>query len=118
MDFREIGAPGCSGASILLTRLQSRIGKLPSSAPPLWCFGTASSTELCRASGQDVVQSEGSDPDTSQGAPGSFIPMCHEVSAHPDADPSLRDSTCRDILLWVLALLAFHCFGGAFFPLY
>lgn len=27
MDFREIGAPGCSGASILLTRLPSRVGR-------------------------------------------------------------------------------------------
>lgn len=81
MDFREIGAPGCSGASILLTRLQSRVGKLPSSAPPPWCFGTVSSTELCHASGQDVVQSEGSDPDTSQGTLGSLILTCHEVSA-------------------------------------
>lgn len=27
MDFREIGAPGSSGASIPLTRLQSRVGR-------------------------------------------------------------------------------------------
>lgn len=81
MDFREIGAPGCSGASILLTGLQSRVGDLPSSAPPPWCFGTASSAEPCRASGQDVMQPEGSDPQTRQGMLGSLIPTCHKVSA-------------------------------------
>lgn len=81
MDFREIGAPGCSGASILLTGLQSRVEILPSSAPPPWCFGTASSAELCHASGQDAVQLEGSDPKMSQGTLGSLIPTCHKVSA-------------------------------------
>lgn len=81
MDFREIGAPGCSGASILLTGLHSRVGNLPSSGPPPWCFGTASSTELCRASGQDAVQLEGSGPKTSQGTLGSLIPTYHKVSA-------------------------------------
>lgn len=80
MDFREIGAPGCSGASILLTVLRSRVKKLPSSAPPPWCFGTASSTELCPALGQDAARTEGSNPKTRRETLGSLIPTHHKVS--------------------------------------
>lgn len=73
MDFREIGAPGSSGASIPLTRLQSRVGRF---FLQLLCPGAWAEHPLQGRVGMQCGWG-GSDPDTSQGTLGP----CHKVSA-------------------------------------
>lgn len=76
------------------------MGTLPSSAPPPRCFGTASPAEL--GPGAD----RGLWPQPGQGTLGSLIPSIMWPQS------CSRDSKSRGILLWVLALLAFHSLGN------
>lgn len=97
MDFREIGAPGCSGASILLTGLWQGWERFP---PQLLHPGASAQHPL---QSRGLGQIEGSGPSLAMGRWVPSFPAPCGLS-HARGTARAEASCCGSLLCWLSTL--------------